>query len=300
MTELFEQAKIAQKAGNIKAAMSLYKKLLREDKSARAAWVNLAALFSAQKETESAIVCYRRALALKEDAIVLFNLAGELYKNKDNAGAILNLNRALELQSDFFRAALLLGYIYESQENFDQAIIAFRRALTLNRTSRIAALGLIVSLTEVDRTEEAFTITQHYLKAKPNDEALLNLNAALLMKLGRYKESFDQLKQVTSANQGYASFNEHLNKAKQERDQETIEFFETANLRRKERTERLKKKIEERKQRQSKVLTVEEIKEDTKDLLDLSLLHLFSGEKDKALAFLVEAKKFADKKDVTK
>lgn len=296
MTELYNKARAAEKAGNTKVAMSLYKKLLREDKSNRPAWINLAALFSLQKETESAITCYRRALALKEDAIVLFNLAGELYKNKDNDSAILNLNRALELQNDFFRATLLLGYIYESQENFDQAVIAFRRALSLNRSSRIAALGLIVSLTEVDQNQEAYTIAQYYLKIQPNDTALLNLNAALLMKLGRYKESFDQLKQVTSTHQKYTSFDDHLKKAKQERDQETISFFETANERRKERTEQLKKRIEERKNRQQKILTKEDINEDTKDLLDLSLLHLFSGEKDKALAFLIEAKKFADKK----
>ncbi|MBW7856835.1 MAG: tetratricopeptide repeat protein [Leptonema sp. (in: Bacteria)] len=296
MTELLKKAKAAEKTGNTKVAISLYKKVLREDKSNRAAWVRLASLFSIQKETESAIICYRRALSLQEDAIILFNLAGELYKNKDNDNAIVNLKRALELQNDFFRAALLLGYIYESQESFDDAVVAFRRALSLNRSSRLAALGLIVSLTETDQNQEAYTIAQHYLKAQPNDEALLNLNAALLMKLGRYRESFDQLKQVTSTNQKYTSFDDHLKKAKQERDQETIEFFETANQRRKERTERLKQKIEERKQKQQKTLTKEDITEDTKDLLDLSLLHLFSGEKDKALAFLVEAKKFADKK----
>lgn len=291
MSELFRKAVAAQKAGREDEAMAVYKSLLKSDATNRAAWINLGAILSKRQDRVGAVACYRKALALREDDTILFNLGSELFRQKEYAGAIQHLRRALQLKPDFFRAALLLGYIHESQEQYVEAAQSFQRALTLNPSSRIAALGLVVVLGEQDRNEEALKICEAYLKQQADDAALLNLHAALLMKLGRYRESFEELKQVTSSNEKYVSFEEHLKQARGERDRETSAFFEEVSDRLKERTERLKARIEERKKKQQKSLA----KDDMKDLVDLSLLHLFSGDKDKALAFLLEARKVADR-----
>jgi tetratricopeptide (TPR) repeat protein len=290
MSELFRKAVSAWKAGREEEAVALYKSLLKSDPTNRAAWINLGALLSKKKDHTGAVACYRKALSLREDDTILFNLGSELFRMKDHSGAIRCLLRALEIRPDFFRAALLLGYIYESQEQYAQAAQFFQRALTLNPSSRIAALGLVVVLGEQDQNEEALRICEAFLRKQPDDTALRNLHAALLMKLGRYRESFEELKQVTSTDERYLSFEEHLKRARSERDQETAAFFEEVSDRLKERTERLRMRMEERKKRNQKAI----LKDDMKDLVDLSLLHLFSGDKNKALAFLLEARKIAD------
>lgn len=290
MSERFRQALSAQKAGRDDEAMALYRDVLKSDARNRPAWINLGTLLSRKGDHTGAIACYRRALALHEDDTILFNLGSELFRKKEHAAAIDHLRRALALNPGFFRAALLLGYIHESLEQYAEASQAFQRALSLNPSSRIAALGLIVVLGEQNRNEEALKICEVHLKKNPDDSALLNLHAALLMKLGRYRESFEELKQVTSSNEKYLSFEQHLKQARSERDQETAAFFDDVSDRLKQRTERLRERIEERKKQQQKGI----VKEDMKDLVDLSLLHLFSGDKDRALAFLLEARKIAD------
>ena len=44
-----------------------------------------------------------------------------------------------------------------------------------------------------------------------------------------------------------------------------------------------------------KKLDTAELKDDAKDMMDLSLMYLFSGESEKAMQFLVQAKKLKDR-----
>jgi len=291
MKELFRQALAAQKADKLKEAASLYKKILRDDKGHRPSWVNLGAIFAKNKDHDGAITCYRKALALGEDDMVHFNLGTELYRKNEADAALTHLLRAVALNPAFFRALLLIGFIYEGQKQHAKAATAFQKALALEQTNRIAALGLAMALSETDRSEDALQICSSFLKGRPDDAAFQNLHAALLMKLGRYRESFDELKQITATNPKYVSFEDHLKKARHDHESEAAAFFADVSVQLKDRTVKLKERITERREKKKQSLE----KEDMKDLVDLSLLHLFSGDRDKALAFLLEAKKVADK-----
>lgn len=291
MSDLFRNALQAQKDGRDPEALDLYRRLLAEDPRNRAAWINAGGLLSRQGDRAGAVDCYRKALALREDETVRFNLGSELYRLRDGAAAIENLRRALDIKPDFFRAAVLLGYIYESLDDFDAAARAFQQALTLNPASRIAALGLVVVLGERDRNDEALQICSVWLKRSPDDASFLNLHAGLLLKLGRYKESFEELKEATRTHEKYVSFQEHLVQARRDHEEEYSAFFDEVNDRLHEKQEALRRRVEERKTDKSPVLQ----KDDVKDLVDLSLLHLFSGDREKALGFLLEARRVADR-----
>lgn len=291
MSDTFRNALQAQKDGRDTEALDLYRRLLAEEPQNRAAWINAGGLLSRQGDRAVAVDYYRKALALREDETVRFNLGSELFRLREGPAAIENLRRALELKPDFFRAAVLLGYIHESLDDFDAAARSFQHALTLNPASRIAALGLVVVLGERDRNDEALQICDAWLKRSPDDPAFLNLHAGLLLKLGRYKESFEELKEATRTHEKYVSFQDHLVQARRDRDEEYNAFFDEVSDRLRERQESLRRRVEERKAEKSPVLQ----KDDVKDLVDLSLLHLFSGDREKALGFLLEARRVADR-----
>ncbi len=296
--EYYTAALRAEQAGKIPEALRLYKAAAREDMNFRQAFVNLGAIYSRARRPDLALGFFRRALELGEDAAVYFNLGSECYKLGRLPECEQYLKSALRTDKRLLKAHILLAYVYDKQKRYDKAAIYFTNALKIDAGSRPAALGLAVSLSDQERFEEALKVIESYqARAQKGGDAFLeNLRAGLLLKLDRYEDSLNEYRKLTQSSEKYVSFTQHLEAARAERESEYAEMFEGIDNKIRERTTRLRKKIEQRKARlaQGKAAAGEDagdLQNDLKDMVDLSFLHLFNGDTDKALRFLMQARK---------
>ena len=300
--DLYMAALAAEKAGKFSEALRQYKAAAREDTEFREAFVNLGALYSRAKRPDLAIGFFRRALDLRADAIVFFNLGSECYKLERLDESEKYLKAALKLEKRLLKAHILLGYLYEKRKQYDKCAIYFQNALRIDPTARPAVLGLAVAYSDQSKFEEALAILEKYHEHAPGDAFVNDLRAGLYLKLGRYEESLGEYRELTQKDKGYVDFSNYLTKAREEHAGEYQAMFDGIDSGIRERTARLRKKIEQRKARlQSKDKSKpadapEELKADLKDMVDLSFLHLFNGDTDKALRFLMQARKMKEQR----
>jgi tetratricopeptide (TPR) repeat protein len=100
---------------------------------------------------------------------------------------------------------------------------------------------------------------------------LKNFHAGILFELGKTDAFYEEIKEISEKDKRYKSFEEYVQKIQQERKDEYKEFLNE-----------IQEKILQKQQELEK-------NEDTKTYLDLSLLSLFSGNKDEALNYLKKA-----------
>lgn len=297
--EFYNRGLAAEKAGRFQEALKNYKASAREDISFRPAFNNLGVLYARAGRPDLAIGFFNRALELEEDDIVHFNLGSEFFRLENYKESEHHLISALKKNRRLIRAHLLLAYLYTRENKIEKADIYFQNALKLDPRNRAAALGLAVSLAERDRNREALDLTDRYLRENPDDESFRNLRAGLLLKLNLYQESLQEFSELTKKSPEYTSFTDHLRAAREEEKSEYNRVFSGINDKIKERASRLQAKIEKRKRLLKKArsaeppeeISKEELQSELKDMLDLSFLHLFNGDSEKALRFLFQARK---------
>ena len=295
--QLYNEALKREKSGKLDDAIALYKKSLQQNPGFRPALMNLGGVYGKLRRPADSIPYYEAALKLGVDEAVHFNLGSEYYQSKNYETASAHLFACLKINPRFLRAHILLAYVYEARSLPEKAEVYFRNALKLQPGSRIAVLGLLLNLSERAKYSEALGICDQFLKQAPGDETVLGLRAGLLMETGDYQTSTEELQRLSKESPGYASFGDHVQKARQSSDEESRVFFEGVRNRIQDRSKTLRQKIEERKRARAagKKLDTAELKDDAKDMMDLSLMYLFSGESEKAMQFLVQAKKLKDR-----
>lgn len=299
-SELYEQGRRAEQAGKFQEALKFYRNAARADANFRPAFNNLGALYARAKRPDLAIGFFRRALELGEDEAVYFNLGSECYRMEEYAESEAYLKKSLKQNPRFLKSHLLLAYLHGELGRNEKAEIYFKNALKLDANNRMAALGLAVSLAGREQHEASLKVVNRFLEKFKGDQALQNLRAGLLIKLNRYQESLADLSQLTQTSKKYTSFTDHLKAARTESGAEMNRLFEGINDRISDRTHRLKARLEKRKALlQQKKSGAEvpaagedpELKEDLQEMVDLSFLHLFNGDPEKAMRYLVQARK---------
>ncbi len=269
--EKIQKAKYFETQQDWKNALILYQELYEITKNP--SYLNKMAYSSSQlKEHHLSINYYKKYLEInKEDWIAYYNLAIEYFHINKWEDAITSLKHAITYKKDFTKSYLLLGYIYELQNQYKEAIEQFNLVLKQDPHNKIAIKGIVYSLIQLKQYEKALSICEQFLKIFPNDLVLKNLHAGILFQLGKSEAFIEELKEITEKDENYKSFENYLNKMRKERNKEHIEFLEEVQ----------KKLIQ-------KSIELEE-KKDKKTYLDLSILSLFSGNKEEALEYLKKA-----------
>lgn len=297
--EYYNRGLAAERAGRFQEALKNYRASAREDVAFRPAFNNLGVLYARAGRPDLAIGFFNRALELREDDIVHFNLGSEFFRLENYKESEHHLIRALKKNRRLVRAHLLLAYLYSREKKTDKADIYFQNALKLEPDNRAAALGLAISLAERERNREALDLAERYLRLNPGDESFRNLRAGLLLKLNLYQESLQEFSELTRTSPEYTSFTDHLQAAREEEQSEYNRIFSGIHDKIKERASRLQTRIEKRKRLLKKArsaeppeeISSEELQSELRDMLDLSFLHLFNGDSEKALRFLFQARK---------
>ncbi len=295
--ELYEKGLEAQRRGKLQEALKLYRASVKSDPGFRPAYNNLGALYSRSGRPDLALGFFKLALELGEDAAVYFNLGSESYRLEKWKESRQYLVRALKLDPRLTRAHILLAYLYEKEGEHRRAWIYFQNALKVEPANRMALLGYAVSLSENEEHERALAAIDSFRGNISGDETLKNLRAGLLLRLNRIQDSFQEYKTLTEESPRYLSFTDHLKKARTEKSESYDRIFSGVDDKIRERTARLKERMARRKAllekaRKSGASSPPAAGNDElKEMVDLSLLHLFNGDPDKALRFLLQAKK---------
>ena len=176
-----------QQAGNLQQAEAIYRQILQMDSGNAEAWCYLGTVCLRSGRIDEAVVCCRRAVALKPDfapgqdnlaqalcaeehchlttASNTMTATAEARKCNQQAIALAQagrleeaaavLDRALRLKPDFAEGHSNLGCVFFNQGNYDQAVASYQQALRLKPDSADAHNGLASSLKEQGKLDEA-------------------------------------------------------------------------------------------------------------------------------------------------
>ncbi len=315
VTEIYNRAREAEKRGRHAEALRLYKVVLRHDLNFRPALMAVGVLYSRIGSLEIARGFFERAYKLKKDETVCFNLGSLFYKLEHFVESRDYLEQCLQFDRRMLRAHILLAYLYQREKRWDKAALSFRNALAQERHNRIATLGYVIVLIEQGRHETALQFLEDYCRAKPADQTAQSLKAGLFLQLGRLEESHTEYKKLVDQSERFTAFTKHLEAARRETGQEYMRLFQDLDIKIGERTRRLQKRLSAKtaagsvatlsgakaKKGGSAVTSgdssaegeqpAEQLHSELRDMIDISLLHLFNGDREKALKYLFQARK---------
>lgn len=249
----FNLAVQAEAEGNLESAADIYKQALAEDPKFIQAWLNLG------------------------------SLEFRLVRKKDS---IHSLEQALSLNPELLQAHLLLAQIYREENQEDQTGKYLQSAYRIDPKNKFALGALAVFYYEKGLFAESLKMVDQYLNFYPDDKNLRILRTDILAKQGNYKESLNELTDLVKKDAGFANFQSNVKKSLSGDDPEMKEHVENLARRTKAKIHEFKAKLE---------LSQENPEDfsppDPQDAMDLSLLYLFQGESEKAMKYLVYAKK---------
>jgi tetratricopeptide (TPR) repeat protein len=236
-------------------------------------------LYSQLQKHKEAYLSYKKYLNyVQNDWKTFYNIAVECFQLNQLEESINYLNQSIKIHPDNLKGYLLLGYIYEILNQFQESLKFFTYALNKDPHNKIAIKGIVISLVKLKRYKEAQKICEKYLKIYPDDLVLKNLYAGILFEIGKIDQYVEEIKEISQKDPHYKSFDEYLDKIKEERSIEYQNFFKEIQQKFLQKTMELKEK------------------EDKKTYVDLSILSLFSGNKEDALNYLKKAMEL-NKKD---
>jgi tetratricopeptide (TPR) repeat protein len=138
--ELFEQAQVAEEAGDIETAERLYRKIMHLDPRDPAAAFNLGNLLRGSGKKVEAESAYRAAAKVDPAfAEAWYNLAAVLDDRGDADQSGVCLERALDADPDYADALFNLGLLHQRRNRLPEAANCWRRYLALDCESDWAA-----------------------------------------------------------------------------------------------------------------------------------------------------------------
>ncbi|EMO24659.1 tetratricopeptide repeat protein [Leptospira interrogans serovar Bataviae str. HAI135] len=284
ITKRFNQALILEKEGNYPEAIRLYEDLIQSQPKYQKPYLNLGALYSKQGNSKKAIEVYQKALYVGKSPELYYNIGIELYRTGETETAIRSLKKSLEIEKRFLNSHILLAYCYRQLERDDKTELYLTNAIRLDPKNRMALTALATLYFEKERWRDCLETANKVNKLFPNDPRMQVLLSEVHTRLGNFKQSFEILKQATSQSKGFTRFSDAIEESK--KNPEEAAFFDSL--------EKLtKNKLDEF---QSKLEMNQENPEDfsppnPQDALDLSLMYLFHGDKERALKYMLYAQK---------
>jgi len=182
-----------------KELCALAQQLVEVDKMAPEVWCVVGNSFSLQREPDTAIKFFERALEIDPNFTYAHTLCGhELVSNEDLERAASAFRSAIKCDGRHYTAWYGLGSIYTRQERFDMAEYHFRRALLINPSSSVLRcyLGMVLHYQGSDnqsKADEALKILTDACEADMNNSQLRFQLAHVLVAAGRFEDAKTEL-----------------------------------------------------------------------------------------------------------
>ncbi|XDD50294.1 tetratricopeptide repeat protein [Leptospira sp. WS92.C1] len=284
ISKIFNQALALEKEGKHPEAIQLYETLIREQPKYQKSYLNLGALYSKQGNSKRAIEIYQKALTIGKTPELYYNIGVELYRIEEIETAIRSLKKSLEIEKKFLKSHILLAYCYRLLEKDEKTELYLKNAIRLDPKNRMAWTALATLYFEKERWQECLETTNKVSKLYPGDSRMQVLLSEVHTRLGNFKQSFEILKQATSQSKGFTRFSDTIEEAK--KNPEESAFFDSLEKLTKNKLDEFRSKFE-----MSKENPEDFAPPNPQDALDLSLMYLFHGDKERALKYMLYAQK---------
>ncbi|XP_020526332.1 cell division cycle protein 27 homolog B isoform X2 [Amborella trichopoda] len=175
----------------------LAQELISTDRLSPQAWCAIGNCFSLQKDHETALKNFQRAVHLNPRFPYAHTLCGHEYVAlEDFDNGIKCFQSALRSDSRHYNAWYGLGTIYLRQEKFGFAEHHFRRAFQINSRSSVLMCYLGMALHSLKRHEEALEMIDNAILADKKNPLPMFQKANILFSLGRFDEALKDLEQL--------------------------------------------------------------------------------------------------------
>ncbi|WCJ40847.1 hypothetical protein M5689_021747 [Euphorbia peplus] len=175
----------------------LAQELIAVDRLAPQSWCAIGNCYSLQKDHETAIKSFNRAVHLNSRHTYAFTLLGheyaalEEYENGEKC-----FQRALTVDSRHYNAWYGLGMIYLRQEKLEFAEHHFRNAFRINSRSSVIMCYIGITLHELKRDEEALEVMEKAILADERNPLPLYQKAKILVSLEKFDEALKVLEEL--------------------------------------------------------------------------------------------------------
>lgn len=167
------------------------------DRLSPQAWCVMGNCFSLQKDHETALKFFQRALQLDPHFTYAHTLCGHEYvAMEDFEEGLICYRKAIRLDSRHYNAWYGLGTIYFRQEKYELAEYHFRRALYVNSRSSVLHCYLGMALHALKKNGEALALLEQAIVADPKNPLPKFQRANVLMSEGRYHEALAELEEL--------------------------------------------------------------------------------------------------------
>lgn len=255
-----------EKQGDYENALKEYNSIIFMDPTFRNAYVNLGSLYSRMSLFSESMKCFEAALVLGRDYITYFNIGCILYKIRNYTGALQNLDMSISMNKKFALSKLIAGLCYSRLNKLVDAEKCFLEVLKLWPDNRVSLAALAIIYYNKNRYDPALQMLNRILYLDPDNVKLRELKSDILLKIGRIDDSVKEIKILKKKADGYRYFDEFIQSIPVEVLSDKYGTIDT--------------KIDSLKNQS-----------DGKNLISLSLCHLFKGDTDTAIDYLFKFKK---------
>lgn len=164
------------------------------DRLAPQTWCVLGNCFSLQREFETAIKFFNRAVQVDPSFTYAYTLAGhEHVSNEDFDKATASFRNALRYDDRHYNAWYGLGTIYLKQEKYQLAEYHFRRGLSINPRNSVLQCYLGMALLSSGACDDAIHELQRAIDMDPSNPLARLRKAMALSQLQRNEEALGEL-----------------------------------------------------------------------------------------------------------
>ncbi|OIV90173.1 hypothetical protein TanjilG_01627 [Lupinus angustifolius] len=175
----------------------LAQELISTDRLAPQSWCAMGNCYSLQKDHETALKNFQRAVQLNPRFAYAHTLCGHEYVAlEDFENGIKCYQSALKVDERHYNAWYGLGMIYLRQEKFDFSEYQFRKAFQINPQSSVIMSYFGTALHAVKRSHEAMVIMDKAILADQKNPLPMYQKANILMCLEKFDEALEVLEEL--------------------------------------------------------------------------------------------------------
>ncbi|GFG36974.1 hypothetical protein Cfor_05395 [Coptotermes formosanus] len=179
------------------ALSALAQALVEQDRLSPAAWCATGNCFSLQKEHDSAIKFFQRAVQVDPTFVYAYTLLGHEYVTTEELDKAMSCFRsAVRIDARHYNAWYGIGTIYSKQERYLLAELHFKRALSINTQSSILLCHIGVVQHALQKTEKALQTLNLAISNDPKNPLCKFHRASIYFAAGRHAEALKELEEL--------------------------------------------------------------------------------------------------------
>ncbi|KAJ7380485.1 anaphase-promoting complex subunit cdc27 [Desmophyllum pertusum] len=179
------------------ALSALAQDLVETDRTSPQAWCATGNCFSLQKEHDTAIKFFQRAVQVNPAFTYAYTLLGHEYVLTEELDRAMSCFRqAIRTDSRHYNAWYGIGMIYYKQEKFNLAEIHFRKALSINPSSSVLYCHVGVVQHAMKKSEAALITINKAMTIDPKNPLCKFHRASILFSMDKHQEALEELEEL--------------------------------------------------------------------------------------------------------